>query len=171
MQASEEAEKSLPPSSPPASASTALWAAPAADDSSYGQDSDREPEGGGGCGGCACHHHHHHGRPGGGWLDPLDEGGADGPDKPSDFLANFRELCWFWRQYYEHRGRDRLSLEFSSSHIRFSEWKHVVDLLCADEPRPTALVHHPIPLPTSPYALPPSRARVSSTRVLHEDQC
>ena len=38
---------------------------------------------------------------------------------------NFRELLWFWSEYYLRRGRDRLSLEFSS-HFPFCEWKHVI---------------------------------------------
>jgi hypothetical protein len=45
-----------------------------------------------------------------------------------DIVRNFREVLWFWLEYYTHRGRDRLSLEFSS-HIRFSEWMNVVSLL------------------------------------------
>jgi hypothetical protein len=39
--------------------------------------------------------------------------------------ANFRELLGFWRKYYRHRGKDCLSLEYSSR-IRFSEWCHIV---------------------------------------------
>lgn len=40
-------------------------------------------------------------------------------------FKNFRELLWFWREYYLRRGRDRLSIEFSS-HIPFSYWLLVV---------------------------------------------
>jgi len=34
---------------------------------------------------------------------------------------NFRKLLWFWSEYYNQRGKDCLSLEFSSQ-IKFSEW-------------------------------------------------
>lgn len=40
-------------------------------------------------------------------------------------FINFRQLLWYWNEYYLRRGRDRLSLEFSS-HIPFSVWKEVV---------------------------------------------
>lgn len=70
-------------------------------------------------------------------------------------LTKFRELLWFWSEYYSHRGRDRLSLEFSS-HLRFREWKHVVDLLCADNmTSSTCLTSAPIRLPKSPYRRAP----------------
>ena len=39
-------------------------------------------------------------------------------------FINFRELLWYWREYYLRRGRDRLSLEFSSQ-IPFKYWKRV----------------------------------------------
>jgi hypothetical protein len=68
----------------------------------------------------------------------------------SDVMRNFREVLWFWMEYYTHRGRDRLSLEFSS-HIRFQEWNHVVSLLAADDGSSTSLVRAPIRLPRSPY--------------------
>ena len=68
----------------------------------------------------------------------------------NDVLRNFRELCWFWLQYYNNRGRDRLSLEFSS-HLRFQEWIEVVALLGADDGAPTSLVRSPVRLPRSPY--------------------
>jgi hypothetical protein len=68
----------------------------------------------------------------------------------SDILQNFREVLWFWVEYYTHRGRDRLSLEFSS-HLRFSEWMEVVSLLSADNGTPTSLMSRPLPLPRSPY--------------------
>lgn len=44
---------------------------------------------------------------------------------------NFRELLWYWQEYYLRRGRDRLSIEFSS-HIPFRYWQSVVgeDLGC-----------------------------------------
>ncbi len=67
-----------------------------------------------------------------------------------DILQNFREVLWFWVEYYTHRGRDRLSLEFSSR-LRFHEWMEVVTLLAADNGAPTALVRGPLPLPQSPY--------------------
>lgn len=68
----------------------------------------------------------------------------------TDVMRNFREVLWFWREYYTHRGRDRLSLEFSSR-IRFQEWNHVVSLLAADDASATALVNRPVRLPRSPY--------------------
>jgi hypothetical protein len=68
----------------------------------------------------------------------------------SDLMRNFREVLWFWKEYYTHRGRDRLSLEFSS-HVRFQEWNNVVSLLTADDGSPTSLVAAPIRLPRSPY--------------------
>ena len=67
-----------------------------------------------------------------------------------DALRNFRELLWFWSEYYLHRGRDRLSLEFSS-HVRFQEWKKVVSLLGTDDGSPLALTRRPVRLPKSPY--------------------
>ncbi len=67
-----------------------------------------------------------------------------------DIMRNFREVLWFWIEYYSHRGRDRLSLEFSS-HLRFQEWKQVVGLLCADDGSPTSLVRGPLRIPRSPY--------------------
>jgi len=75
----------------------------------------------------------------------------------SDVLRNFRELLWFWSEYYTHRGRDRLSLEFSS-HLRFQEWDNVVKLLCADDGSSTSLLSHRIHLPRSPYTQAPRRA-------------
>ena len=68
----------------------------------------------------------------------------------NDVLRNFREVLWFWREYYTHRGRDRLSLEFSS-HLRFQEWDSVVSLLGSDDGSPLALVSGPVLLPRSPY--------------------
>lgn len=68
----------------------------------------------------------------------------------TDVMRNFREVLWFWSEYYTHRGRDRLSLEFSS-HIRFQEWSHVVSLLAADDGSATSLVRAPVKLPRSPY--------------------
>jgi hypothetical protein len=68
----------------------------------------------------------------------------------NNILQNFREVLWFWVEYYTHRGRDRLSLEFSSR-LRFHEWMEVVTLLAADDGAPTALVRRPLPLPQSPY--------------------
>lgn len=45
-----------------------------------------------------------------------------------DVIRRFREVLWFWIKYYTHRGRDWLSLEFSS-HLRFQEWNDVISLL------------------------------------------
>ena len=68
----------------------------------------------------------------------------------NDVMRNFREVLWFWIEYYTHRGRDRLSLEFSS-HLRFQEWIEVVALLGADDEAPTSLVRSQVRLPRSPY--------------------
>lgn len=79
----------------------------------------------------------------------------DDTESSGSLLTKFRELLWFWSEYYTHRGRDRLSLEFSS-HLRFQEWKHVVDLLCADNrTSATCLNSTPIRLPKSPYRRAP----------------
>lgn len=68
-------------------------------------------------------------------------------------FRNFRELLWYWREYYLRRGRDRLSIEFSS-HIPFHHWGVVVDLLCKDDGSPTALLSEGIVLPLGPYHRP-----------------
>jgi len=72
----------------------------------------------------------------------------------SDVLRNFRELLWFWSEYYTHRGRDRLSLEFSS-HLRFQEWNNVVSLLGGDDGSATSLAKSAARLPKSPYRRAP----------------
>jgi hypothetical protein len=74
--------------------------------------------------------------------------------KDRDAARKFRELIWFWKEYYSHRGRDRLSLEFSS-HIRFQEWKNVVSVLGADDGSSTSLLPKPVRLPRSPYQRAP----------------
>ena len=79
--------------------------------------------------------------------------GADDISEPSnqiDVMTNFRQLLWFWNEYYSHRGRDRLSLEFSSR-LRFEEWRDVVAKLTADDGSRTSLVSRPVRLPRSPY--------------------
>ena len=73
------------------------------------------------------------------------------PDDEIACFVNFRKLLWYWREYYLRRGRDRLSLEFSS-HLHFKKWNTVVDLLCSDDGSPTALLRKPIKFPVSPYA-------------------
>lgn len=46
--------------------------------------------------------------------------------KGSEVLCrNFRELLWYWQQYYLRRGRDRLSVEFSA-HLPFRYWQALV---------------------------------------------
>jgi hypothetical protein len=40
-------------------------------------------------------------------------------------MKNFRELLWYWQEYYLRRGRDRLSVEFSCR-IPFSSWVNLV---------------------------------------------
>jgi hypothetical protein len=73
--------------------------------------------------------------------------------KAQRVMVNFRELLWYWREYYLRRGRDRLSIEFSS-HIHFYHWNLLVDKLCMDDGSSTSLVRSPISLPTSPYNRP-----------------
>jgi hypothetical protein len=80
----------------------------------------------------------------------------------TDVMLNFREVLWFWYEYYTHRGRDRLSLEFSS-HLRFQEWMQVVHLLVADDGSSTSLVRNPVRLPRSPYQ---SAARIPDANPL-----
>jgi len=80
----------------------------------------------------------------------------------TDVMRNFREVLWFWFEYYTHRGRDRLSLEFSS-HLRFQEWMQVVYRLVADDGSPTSLVRNPVRLPRSPYQ---SAARIADSNPL-----
>jgi hypothetical protein len=68
-------------------------------------------------------------------------------------MLNFRELLWFWREYYLRRGRDRLSIEFSSR-IAFPYWIGLVDILCKDDGSPSSLLSRPPLLPFSPYCRP-----------------
>jgi hypothetical protein len=75
-------------------------------------------------------------------------------------FENYRRLLWYWQEYYLRRGRDRLSLEFSS-HIHFHLWNEVVEHLTRDDGSETALLSAPIILPKSPYAISPHP--VSST--------
>jgi hypothetical protein len=42
-------------------------------------------------------------------------------DKDNVWFQNFRELLFYWQEYYMRRGRDRLSLEFSTN-IPFRVW-------------------------------------------------
>ncbi|CAM9273885.1 unnamed protein product, partial [Ectocarpus fasciculatus] len=82
---------------------------------------------------------------------------VDGNSGLSPVLLNFRLLLWYWTEYYFRRGRDRLSLEFSS-HIPFSCWRQIVGVLCADDGSPTSLVSHRLQVPESPYAPTPPAA-------------
>lgn len=90
-----------------------------------------------------------------GTADPLPQAANEAGSESSsnvmmDLVArNFRELLWFWSEYYSHRGRDRISIEFSS-HLHFSEWKHVVSIL-TDDGSNASLVRKPLRLPRSPY--------------------
>jgi hypothetical protein len=85
-------------------------------------------------------------------------------EDPSAF-ENYRRLLWYWREYYLRRGRDRLSLEFSS-HIPFKAWNEVVDLLVRDDGSTTALLVAPIKLPKSPYLIAP-RPVSSTSEFIH----
>lgn len=51
-------------------------------------------------------------------------------DTGSDLVfRNFRLLLWYWQEYYLRRGRDRLSIEFST-HIPFRFWLQLVGTHC-----------------------------------------
>ena len=41
------------------------------------------------------------------------------------FMRNFREMLWYWQEFYERRGRDRLTLELSFR-ISFKYWMDLV---------------------------------------------
>eukprot|EP00741_Cyanophora_paradoxa_P004770 tig00000828_g4628.t1 len=58
--------------------------------------------------------------------------------RPGSVCSNFRELLSFWTGYYQSRGKDCVSLEFSSN-IKFSEWEAIVGLLCGEPGLPTSL--------------------------------
>eukprot|EP00898_Chlorokybus_atmophyticus_P003986 jgi/Chlat1/4589/Chrsp290S04333 len=96
-------------------------------------------------------------------LRSLDSGGYA--------TGNFRALLEFWQTYYQTRGRDCVSLEFSST-ISFSEWLRVVSLLLGPADSPVSLSylgptsHHctyRADLPESPRHAP--RCRGSSPQV------
>ncbi len=67
----------------------------------------------------------------------------------------------FWTEYYVYRGKDCLSLEFSSS-IHFSRWRATVAAL-------TALLapFHPDPPPASPPAPAPAPAASPPPAAIH----
>lgn len=72
----------------------------------------------------------------------------------TDVIVRFRELLWFWNEYYSHRGRDRISIEFSS-HLHFNEWRSVVSVLASDGSSGVSLAQKPVRLPRSPYQRAP----------------
>ena len=90
-------------------------------------------------------------------------GNTTGGGIGSSFLKNFRELLFFWHEYYTHRGRDRLSLEFSS-HVRFSEWIDIVSKLCSDDGSSMSLLAGPPKLPRSPYTRAAKQAKAAPYR-------
>ena len=51
---------------------------------------------------------------------------------PGSIRKNFRQLLWFWNEYYHNRAADRKSLE-NSSRIEFSELADVVHVLTSCE--------------------------------------
>jgi hypothetical protein len=67
------------------------------------------------------------------FIDEADSGSDSGEAVVEEQVAtgsqlvmrNFRELLWYWKEYYLRRGRDRLSIEFSS-HIPFHFWFELV---------------------------------------------
>lgn len=54
-------------------------------------------------------------------------------------FINFRELLWYWTEYYTRRGRDRLSLEFST-HVPFYKWKEIVGMYSSSPSRLVLLI-------------------------------
>lgn len=88
--------------------------------------------------------------------DGVEVDDSSAPQDGATVLRSFRRLLWFWGEYYQRGGRDRLSLEFST-HVKFWAWKRVIRLLCADDGSPTALVEKPISLPRSPYDAVPTQ--------------
>ena len=83
--------------------------------------------------------------------EPSTEGGGPPGGRGANLLmANFRELLWFWDEYYLRRGRDRLSLEFSSQ-IPFSYWHDLVKELCRDDGSACALLKRPLKACNNPY--------------------
>ena len=72
----------------------------------------------------------------------------------------FRELLWFWREYYSHRGKDRASLEVGW--IFETSTKLPPPARTAHIPRPTAhlapkkrtLPQTPAPCPKHPHLAP-----------------
>lgn len=56
-------------------------------------------------------------------------------------LRTFRSLLEFWRSYYlRKRGREGVSLQYSTQ-LPFSDWLHIVDLLCSHPDSPYSLLH------------------------------
>ncbi len=59
--------------------------------------------------------------------------------RPGHITTNFRELLWFWQQYYACRAHDAYSLEVSSQ-IPFQEWFTTVKALYSPVASDTSLV-------------------------------
>jgi hypothetical protein len=76
---------------------------------------------------------------------------------------NFREVLWFWQEYYTHRGKDRESLALSSR-IAYQEWVSVVQLLTHHGDSGTSLVgaEAAVQLPPSPYEIPPRSSSMAT---------
>jgi hypothetical protein len=56
-------------------------------------------------------------------------------------LQTFRSLLEFWRNYYlRKRGREGVSLQYSTQ-LLFSDWLHIVDLLCSHPDSPSSLLY------------------------------
>ncbi len=58
---------------------------------------------------------------------------------PNSVVRNFRQLLWFWTEYYHTRAGDRRSLE-SSSRMNFHEFAEMADMLIADDGGELALL-------------------------------
>ncbi len=65
-------------------------------------------------------------------------------------MLNFRELLWFWREFYLRRGRDRISVEYGTQ-VPFHYFSDIVRLLCADDGSPYSLLKSPPRMMKSPY--------------------
>ena len=58
---------------------------------------------------------------------------------PGSIRKHFRQLLWFWKEYYLNRASDRMSLE-NSSRIEFFEFAEIVHVLTEDNDSDTSLL-------------------------------
>ena len=64
----------------------------------------------------------------------------------------FRELLWFWREYYSHRGKDRASLEVGSASQ--DHQTSTASPRPSHIPHPTSHIPNPHPTSHTPHLLP-----------------